>query len=105
MNTDSAIHQALVTACKQRGKQAEISKTLNVHSSTVKRWAETGEIPPPALKLLDWFLFGVVPPRLNPLTSLTNVLEFDADEWAIIGAAARREGTTEANWIAGQIRC
>ena len=104
MNSETTIREALATACKQRGKQAEISKTFDVHTSTVKRWVDGGEIPPPILKLLDWFLFGVVPPRLKPLANLATVLEFDADEWAIIGAAARREGTTEARWIAGRIR-
>ena len=80
MNSEITIREALATACKQRGKQAEISKILDVHTSTVKRWVEGGEIPPPILKLLDWFLFGVVPPRLQPMSDMRTVLEFGADE-------------------------
>lgn len=105
MNTEETIRKALISECQQRGKQAEISKTLDVHPSTVKRWIDGGEIPAPLLKLLNWYLFGEVPASLKRITDLKAVLDFDADEWALIGAASRREGVCEADWIAGRIRC
>ena len=85
--------------------QAEMAKAFEVHPSTVKRWLEGGEIPPPMLKLLDFYFFGTIPPRVsNSCSDPHGVLDFDEAEWAIIGNLARREGVTEAQWIAGRIR-
>ncbi len=104
MTAETVIREALETACKVRGKQAEISKTLDVHPSTVKRWIEGGEIPPPLCLLLDWYLFGSIPPRLEQNAAAPNTLEFEEAEWAVVVASASREGTTPAQWIAGRIR-
>lgn len=105
MTAEILLRKALAKACEQRGTQAEISKAFEVHTSTVKRWIDGGEIPPPMLKLLDFYFFGTVPPRIaNPSTDPQAVLDFDEAEWAIIGSLARREGILEAQWIASRVR-
>ena len=104
MTTEQKIRDALSSALKTRGKQAEISKALNVHPSTVKRWAEGSEITPPVVTLLDWYFFGTVPHRIASIHPSASTLNFDEGEWAVIGALARREGVTEAAWIAARIR-
>lgn len=55
-------------------------------------------------KILDWYFFGIVPPRLTTAAGLAGILDFDPAEWAIIGILSRRAGQTEAQWIASQIR-
>ena len=104
MTPENVIRESLEKECLQRGKRADIAKTFDVSQSTVKRWVEGSEIPPPLLKLLDWYLFGTVPPRLSGDKELRYVLEFEEDEWAIICASAHREGTIPGKWIAGRIR-
>lgn len=96
---EATIRETLAAACEQRGVQAEISKAFDVHPSTVKRWVEGGEIPPPMLKLLDWYFFGTVPPRLNGTFNLRGSLEFTEDEWRIIGLMAARAGQSHAAFI------
>jgi hypothetical protein len=103
---ESIIREKLLEVCAQRGSQAEIAKSFEIHPSTVKRWVEGGEIPPPMLKLLDWYFFGTMPPRLSghaPI-DLDSTLDFDETEWRIIGHIARRQGITEAEWIVRRIR-
>ena len=105
MNTETRIRQALTEAASERGTQAELAKAFEISPSTVKRWVDGGEIPPPMLKLLDFYFFGTIPPRIaNTITDPEAVLEFDESEWAIIGNLARREGVTQGQWIAGRIR-
>lgn len=103
---ETTIRNKLAEACSQRGVQAEIAKAFEVHPSTVKRWLEGSEIPPPMLKLLDWYFFGKVPPRLEgqAIIDMRNVLCFDEAEWRIIGHIARRQGITEQQWIVARIR-
>lgn len=56
-------------------------------------------------KLLDWYFFGSVPPRITATqTDLSKVLDFDEAEWKIIGHIARRQGLNESEWIAQRIR-
>lgn len=56
-------------------------------------------------KILDWHFFGTVPPRLaEPSLDMQTILDFEEHEWAILAAMARREGVTEAAFIAGRIR-
>jgi DNA-binding MarR family transcriptional regulator len=104
VSTESKIRAALSEALKTRGKQAEISKALDVHPSTVKRWADGAEITPPVVTLLDWYFFGVLPAKIARMWDHRTTLDFDEGEWEVIGALARREGVTEASWIAGRIR-
>lgn len=104
MTPEIKIREALATALLTRGKQAEISKALNVHPSTVKRWSEGAEMNPPVVTLLDWYFFGTVPPKLTKLPDHRHTLDFDEGEWAVIGALARREGVSEAVWITSRIR-
>ena len=104
MRNENDTRNALQKALETRGEQGKIAKCLDVHTSTVKRWAE-GEIIPPAMqKLLAWYLFGEAPPSLVKSCNLQDSLVFDDVEWRIISHLARREGITEAQWITGRIR-
>lgn len=99
------IREALSDACAKRGVQAEISKAFNVSQSTVKRWFEGGEIPPPMLKLLDWYFFGTLPPRLSSDEQVpSGMLDFSPEEWNIVLILAARAGQSPAKWIASTIR-
>ena len=104
MSTTEKVRSALAAALQKRGRQAEISATFNVHPSTVRRWAEGGDLTAPVVALLDWYFFGVVPPKIQRGFDARTVLEFSAAEWAVIGALARRSGVTEAEWIASRVR-
>lgn len=105
MTDESTIRQALVESCQERGVQAEIAKAFEVHPSTVKRWIDGGDIPLPMLKLLDFYFFGTIPPRISTaIADPKTVLDFDEAEYRIIGTLARREGITEEQWIVGRIR-
>lgn len=55
-------------------------------------------------KVLAWVLFGEAPERLKAPVDLQTTLEFEEEEWRIIEAMARREGTTPARFIAGRVR-
>lgn len=56
-------------------------------------------------KLLDWYFFGTVPDRIHGSTiDLSRMMEFDEAEWLIIGHIARRQGLSEAEWIATRIK-
>jgi hypothetical protein len=98
------MRQKLAEVCARRGEKASIAKAFNVHPSTVARWLEGGEIPPPMLRLLDWYLFGIVPPRLPAAVGLRGTLEFDEAEWRIVRILAQRAGHTPEKWIASTIR-
>lgn len=104
MNTEKRIRQALAEAAGERGSQAELAKSFEISPSTVTRWVDGGEIPPPMLKLLDFYFFGVVPPRGANSTDPRTVLDFDEAEWLCLNNLARREGVTVEQWIVGRIR-
>lgn len=99
------IREALAEACKERGGNSALAKALEVHASTVTRWANGGDIPPPLLKLLAWYFFGVAPPHLaEMITNVQGVLEFTDEEWRMINIMANRVGLTPEKWIASGIR-
>jgi hypothetical protein len=98
------IRRKLTVVCEERGGKAAIAKAFNIHPSTVARWQEGGEIPAPMLRLLDWYLFGVAPPRLAPALGLQRTLEFTEAEWRIVNILGERAGQTPEKWIAGTIR-
>ncbi len=54
-------------------------------------------------RLLDWYFFGTLPPRLAASFDLRGILEFTEDEWNIIGLMARRAGQNHAQWIRSSI--
>jgi hypothetical protein len=88
---ETTIRQRLIEACSERGVQAEIAKCFSIHPSTVKRWLEGGDIPPPMLKLLDWYFFGTLPPSLVKRMDVRGTLDLSADEWAILVALAKSQ--------------
>jgi DNA-binding transcriptional regulator YiaG len=49
--------------------------------------------------VLDWFFFGIMPPRLTAQEDLKGMLEFSPEEWRIIGVMAARAGQTHQQWI------
>lgn len=104
MTDESSIRKSLNDACAQRGIQAEIAKSFDVHPSTVKRWLEGGDIPSPMLKLLDLYFFGTIPFEIAHEKSLHGVLDFTPDQWRVIEILARRESTTSGKWISNKIR-
>jgi hypothetical protein len=101
---ETTIRRKLAEVCEKRGGKAAIALAFNVHPTTVKRWLEGGEIPPPMCRLLDWYLFGVVPPRLASSVGLQGTLEFTDAEWRIVRVLAARAGQTPEKWIASTIR-
>lgn len=102
---ESHTREVLTEACKARGKAAEIAAAFEVSPSTVKRWLDGGEIPPPMVKLLRLYLLGEIPfEMVHPKQDLSSVLRFTAGEWTIIETLARRAGVTSAEWIADQVR-
>jgi len=104
VNDEQEIRAALTAACTQRGKQAEIAAAFEVHPSTVKRWIEGAEIPPPVRKLLRLYLFGEIPFGLvHTPADVATLLEFEPDEFRIIGLLANRAGQSPAAWIRSQI--
>ena len=106
MPQEDDIRKALREGLKKRGFQATIAQDLGVTATTIMRWDKGGEIPPPMLKLLDWYFFAVVPPRIAaPSTDLRGVLEFDEAEWRMITIMAARDGNkSPGKWIATRIR-
>ena len=105
MTENSDIRETLAEACEQRGKQAEIAKAMEVHPSTVRRWIEVGEIPPPMVKLLRLYLLGEIPfEMVHPRQDLSSVLRFTADEWRVIETLALRGGITAGEWIRDHVR-
>lgn len=106
MSQEEEVRQALREALKTRGFQTKLAEELGVTATTVMRWDKGGDIPPPMLKLLEWYFFAIVPPRLSrPTTDLRGVLEFDEAEWRMITIMAARDGNKEpGKWIASRIR-
>jgi len=104
VNSEQEIRSALTNACQQRGKQAEIAAAFEVHASTVKRWIEGAEIPPPVQKLLRLYLFQEIPFGLtHEKADLSSLLQFDAQEYRLITLHAERAGQAPAAWIRSQI--
>lgn len=99
MNDEVTIRARLKDACNERGVQAEIARAFDVAQSTVKRWIEGGEIPPPMQKLLDWYFFGVAPPTITTKLNEPGKLELSQDEWRVVRALATRAGLAEWKWI------
>jgi DNA-binding MarR family transcriptional regulator len=101
--TEIDIRQQLQTAGKER-KGSKIAAALKIAPSTVKRWIDGGDIPPPMLTLLDLYFFGTIPFEIANQKALHGVLDFTTDQWRVIEVLARREAKTPGKWIADQIR-
>jgi transcriptional regulator with XRE-family HTH domain len=86
--------------------QDEVAAVLGIPRNAISK-IETGtrSLSDSEKKLLDWYFFGTVPDRIYSSTiDLAKVLEFDEGEWLIIGHIARRQGISEAEWIARRIK-
>lgn len=87
--------------------QDDVAKLLGIAQTAVSK-IENGSrsLSDSEKKLLDWYFFGIVPPRVATITpDLQGVLEFDDAEWRMIGIMAARDGNkTPGQWIASRIR-
>jgi len=87
--------------------QDDVAKLLGIAQTAVSK-IENGSraLSDSEKKLLDWYFFGIVPPRVASITpDLKGVLEFDDAEWRMIGIMANRDGNkTPGQWIASRIR-
>lgn len=86
--------------------QDEVAAVLGITQTAISKIESgTRALSDSEKKLLDWYFFGTMPARMHSATiDLAKVLEFDEGEWLIIGHIARRQGITEAEWIARRIK-
>jgi hypothetical protein len=98
------IRNALASASKNRGDISRIAKALSIAPSTVKRWNDGGEIPPPMLKLLNLYFFDKMPFDITGENLLPSMFDFTEDQWKVICVLAGRLGITPGVWISNQIR-
>lgn len=86
--------------------QEEVAKILGLEKHNISK-IETGKraLSESEKKLLDWYFFGTMPPRIvGSSEDLCGTLEFDEAEWKIITILATKEGNkTPARWIADRI--
>jgi len=86
--------------------QEDVAQLLGITQTAVSK-IENGSrgLSDTEKKLLDWYFFGTIPPRLNPDHDFRGIFEFDPAEWQIITILATREGNkTPGQWIADRIR-
>lgn len=101
--TEDDIRNQLRAAGKER-KASQIAAALKIAPSTVKRWIDGGDIPPPMLALLDLYFFGTIPFDIANEKLMHGVLDFTEDQWRVICILANRTSTTPGKWIADKIR-
>lgn len=86
--------------------QEEVADLLGLQKHNISK-IETGKraLSDSEKKLLDWYFFGTMPPRIvASAEDLRGTLEFDEAEWRIITILATKEGNkTPARWIADRI--
>jgi transcriptional regulator with XRE-family HTH domain len=84
--------------------QDEVAEILGIAGNQVSK-IEKGirALSDAEKRLLDWYFFGTLPPRLIQTLDLQGVLEFTEDEWNIIGLMAKRAGQTHAQFIRSSI--
>jgi transcriptional regulator with XRE-family HTH domain len=103
---ETLIRAELKKAGEIRGKASQIATAMGVSPSTVTRWNDGGEIPPPMILLLNLYFFGIIPFEIvneKPL-ALQHILDFTEDQFRVITILATRQSTTPAKWIADKIR-
>jgi transcriptional regulator with XRE-family HTH domain len=80
--------------------QEEIAQMLGITQTAVSKIeGGTRGLSTTEKAVLDWYFFGTMPARLANPQELRGVLEFEEEEWAIIGALAGRVGQTHQQWI------
>lgn len=87
-------------------KQDDLAKLFGLAKHHISKMESgTRTISSAEQKLLRLYFYGEIPfAGAASSTKLSTVLNFTPEEYELIGRLARREGTTEAKWIAAQIR-
>ncbi len=85
---------------KEGMNQEEIAQMLGITRTAVSKIeGGTRGLSTTEKAVLDWYFFGTMPARLANPQELRGVLEFEEEEWAIIGALAGRVGQTHQQGI------
>jgi transcriptional regulator with XRE-family HTH domain len=90
---------------KKGMNQEEIGELLGITQTAVSK-IEKGSrgLSESEKALLDWYFFGILPPRIATTATLQGCLEFTDQEWHVLGRMAARVGQTQAQFITGTIR-
>lgn len=86
--------------------QEEVATLLGLKKTNVSN-IETGNrtLSASEKRLLDWYFFGILPPKITAAGDVRGVLEFDDAEWRMISIMAKRDGDRKpGEWIASRIR-
>lgn len=104
MSLEEQTRTLLCEELLNRGAQTRIAEDLGVSATTVMRWKEGGEIPPPMIKLLRLRLLGEIPfGAVHNQADMESLLEFHPEEWRVIEILAKRAGQETGAWIRSQI--
>jgi transcriptional regulator with XRE-family HTH domain len=89
----------------KKHNQAAVADLLGITQTAVSK-IEIGQrgLSESEKSLLDWYFFGILPPRLENPQDIRGVLELTDQEWHVLTVMARREGQTPAQFIAATIR-
>jgi len=105
VNTPQEITPETLKELRRGRTQAEIAEILGLTVPKISniergiRGLSTAE-----KRLLEWHLLGIAPPRVTTGPEAAT-LNFSQEEWQSIQRLAAAEKLSEAEWIAGKIRC
>jgi transcriptional regulator with XRE-family HTH domain len=90
---------------KKDMNQEEIGELLGITQTAVSKIEKgTRALSESEKALLDWYFFGILPPRIASTASLQGCLEFTDQEWHVLGRMAARVGQTHSQFITATIR-
>jgi len=107
MNEFTEVTAANLKAIRKKNglKQDAIAELLGVEKHSISRIEnENRALSESEKSLLDWYFFGILPPRIATTASLQGCLEFTDQEWHVLGRMAARVGQTHAQFITATIR-